>query len=365
MAEYNTYPGRMSLNNMIFSYIKGYINGILPYDDNRCYSENPFVDVESIARNVGIKDVIYTSFTEDYETIAKKYHIKNIQSFRMELLANEHAFLYEVDGEFLIFVNNLKKIDSQRFSITHEIEHYISKKDAKYLKKNNYISSFSLAQAVAYLYLSSSFNINNQTSPRMDLLPDMDVVKALVEQLPKTDNSTKRKTDYIKQLKKMEKNRQGANDLKTNRYIGSVSKIIAKDLSTLFNKYISEKIPRAILHKQLKQARKKIQVSLLLYNTITEVVEEEIADYFAANLLVPTELLTLWEQKPDSKTARAFGVPVKCIKKRKKYEIEQELDYITSEYLSSYAEIDGSVPSIPDESTQTSGRCEFHDTGRG
>ena len=354
---------KMSLNNLIYSYIKGYINNIIPFDENRCYSENPYVDVESVAKNVGIKDVVYTSFNEDPKIISKRYNIKNVQEFTAEFYENENAFLFEVNGEYLIFVNSRKDIENQRFFIAHEIEHYISKKNSKHPSKNSYISSYLLAQIVAYLYLSSSFKINNKHAPKFNLMPDIEIVKTLIEHLPKTDNTTKRKTDYIKQLKKLEK-KSITGDLITKWNDRFESKIIANDISILFNKNISEKMIRAIFRKQLKQAKKRISVGLLLFNIIKEVVEEEIADYFAANLLVSTESLILWENKPNSKTAQAFKVPVKCIKKRKKYEIKHELDYITLEYLTYDKEIEVSAPLKTDEMKHITGGYNLNDTGR-
>jgi Zn-dependent peptidase ImmA (M78 family) len=55
-----------------------------------------------------------------------------------------------------------------------------------------------------------------------------------------------------------------------------------------------------------------------------EAVGEDIADFFAANLLVPTERFILWDDKTDNEIAIAFKVEEKCIKKRRK-EIEYEL----------------------------------------
>jgi len=53
-----------------------------------------------------------------------------------------------------------------------------------------------------------------------------------------------------------------------------------------------------------------------------EAVGEDIADYFAANLLIPTERFILWDDRPDNEIAIAFGVEEKCIRKRK-----EEIDY--------------------------------------
>jgi Zn-dependent peptidase ImmA (M78 family) len=58
-----------------------------------------------------------------------------------------------------------------------------------------------------------------------------------------------------------------------------------------------------------------------------EAVGEDIADFFAANLLVPTERFILWDEKTDSEIAAAFGVEEECIKKRRK-EIGYELQFL-------------------------------------
>jgi len=58
-----------------------------------------------------------------------------------------------------------------------------------------------------------------------------------------------------------------------------------------------------------------------------EAVGEDIADYFAANLLIPTERFILWEDKTDEEIAKAFGVESKCIKKRRE-EIGYELNVL-------------------------------------
>jgi hypothetical protein len=62
---------------------------------------------------------------------------------------------------------------------------------------------------------------------------------------------------------------------------------------------------------------------------IADDVENEIADYFAANLVVPVERFILWRNKSTSKIARAFKVEEKCIKKRMT-EIPSELEYLKS-----------------------------------
>jgi len=56
----------------------------------------------------------------------------------------------------------------------------------------------------------------------------------------------------------------------------------------------------------------------------TKAYIEIIADYFAANLLIPTESFILFDDKTDKEIALIFYVEEKCIKKRRT-EIEQEI----------------------------------------
>jgi Zn-dependent peptidase ImmA (M78 family) len=75
---------------------------------------------------------------------------------------------------------------------------------------------------------------------------------------------------------------------------------------------------------------------------------EDIADFFAANLLVPTERFILWDDKTDDEIAGVFGVEVKCIKKRKE-EIEHELRILAPKNLSSDENRDGQALLAADE----------------
>lgn len=57
-------------------------------------------------------------------------------------------------------------------------------------------------------------------------------------------------------------------------------------------------------------------------------------DYLKYYVQVPTERFVLWEDKPDEVIAKAFGVDLKCIAKRRK-EIEDELILLTPENMAS------------------------------
>jgi len=71
----------------------------------------------------------------------------------------------------------------------------------------------------------------------------------------------------------------------------------------------------------------------LVLNLTNMLYEEELADYFAANMLVPLERFQLWEERKDRTIAKAFKVSTACIIKRR-HETESEQEYL-SKYLSS------------------------------
>jgi len=88
-----------------------------------------------------------------------------------------------------------------------------------------------------------------------------------------------------------------------------------------------------------------------------KVFTEIIADYFAANLLIPTERFILIDDKSDEEIAKAFGVEPKCIKKRRG-EIEQEIAFLTPENLSSDIQIKNKAPlSLDDLDHILEGHC--------
>jgi len=66
----------------------------------------------------------------------------------------------------------------------------------------------------------------------------------------------------------------------------------------------------------------------------TKAYVETVADYFAANLLIPTESFILFDDKTDEEIALIFNVEEKCIKKRRT-EIEQEITLLEPVNLAS------------------------------
>jgi Zn-dependent peptidase ImmA (M78 family) len=59
-------------------------------------------------------------------------------------------------------------------------------------------------------------------------------------------------------------------------------------------------------------------------------IEDVIAGYFAANVLLPIERFVLWEDKTDEEIARAFKVVKECVQARRK-EIPYELELLAPE----------------------------------
>jgi uncharacterized phage-associated protein len=184
-----------NVKTSIFKEIKECVDFLTPDDEDVCLSDNPYIDIEAIASNRGI----------------------NIHRVPPDEVLYKHAILIGKD----IFLNNNDNNEKQRFSIAHEIYHFLT-------RRNN-----EEALAVA---------------------------------------------------------RQGETWKKKNA---------GSDIA----------------------------------------IEEEIADYFAANLLIPTERFILWEDKTDEEIAKAFGVEPKCINKRKE-EIEYELKMMVPQSLPSDIDIE-------------------------
>ena len=90
---------------------------------------------------------------------------------------------------------------------------------------------------------------------------------------------------------------------------------------------------------------------------------EDVADFFAANLLIPTERFILWEDKPNEEIARAFGVEPRCIEVRRE-EIEHELDLMAPKNLSSDVNLNEIAPLLLDDLDNILEGQSTRDTGR-
>jgi Zn-dependent peptidase ImmA (M78 family) len=287
------------LQSGIFFSIKSCVDRLLSEVHIITSSETPMVDIEAIAKKVGIKDILYVE-------------PKDSPDFNK----NQHAFLKEIDGEYVILVNKLESEDEQRFSIAHEIEHFISMQvDKNVIPWTDYFPSFSIAHEISHLFVyKTSKQIKSNYFPK----------RAIIEA----------RSNYLTELETLEKKQNGVNDIPKN--IAKHSSALTADFATyIFNKPVSEKNTYVIFQKYAKAEYEKIGFKKVLYKTVAETIKEEIADYFAANLLVPTESFVQWKDKPDNKTACVFGVPEKCIVKRKKYEIDYESEFLALKNISS------------------------------
>jgi len=291
----------VSNRDKIYSFIKNGVDKILPEEENLCYSENPSVDIYMVAEKMGI-----------YE----------ISPAPKELISNEHAkikekTIYNDQGipqkKPVIYINDEDTPDEQRFSIAHDIFHL-------------------LADDIS----SSKYRINEKSPIKIFNIYELFL-----------------------------------NRINLGKSLSDISKIIANNISEILEKQVSEEKGRIILEKKLIPIYEDFIKSLIFdekyieefknkYDTSNEIIKnaifeatletfnEEIADYFAANLLVPTERFILWEDKSDKEIALAFGVPENCIKKRRE-EIEYELDFLTPKNLSSDIIIEEHAPLSIDE----------------
>jgi Zn-dependent peptidase ImmA (M78 family) len=261
----------------VFPDIKRYINKLILKDTptKTNYTKNPSVNVKYIAKKLGLKIILF-SF-EDFFNILKKHNIdiKSIQNFNHNFMIPKHAFL--AYKEAIIFVNKNDSIEERLFSIAHEIFHFVFLKD-----QNN-----------------------------MDIITDKK--RIWTAQLEKKFN-----------IKSLKENNQSDNDSLASRFHFAArdnKEARKKFMSVLRNIHLEEDMFIAIIYDTL-------------IKDMSDMVEDEIADYFAANLLVPVERFILWDDKPEEEIAKAFRTVERCIQKRK-LEIKNELRIMKPKNLSS------------------------------
>jgi len=71
------------------------------------------------------------------------------------------------------------------------------------------------------------------------------------------------------------------------------------------------------INEQYKKIKTENIKNIISVKLLQELVDDRLADFFAASLLVPINRFLLWEDKQDDEIAAAFGVEVKCIGKRR------------------------------------------------
>ena len=263
---------RMAELKKVFAFIKKHTDQILEDDTDGIFSEKPFVDVETLAKKAGITE---------------------IRLVPPEEINYEHARLRGT----VILVNKEDSPEEQHFSVAHEICHFIftGKEAAR-----------SVTNPQFDIWEKQGKNIDEIFSRQLAQASSKELGIIVMGHIGKPISAKAEKIVYEK--------------------IGKVIfEIMGENITKLKGKTITNKTTISIFE----------EIKAAFYEVIKATVEEEVADYFAANLVVPTERFVLWEDKPDEEIARAFGVTRECIKKRREEEIEHELNFMTPKNLSS------------------------------
>ena len=279
-----------------FSFVKNKVNELLGTDGSTSFSENPFVDIETIAANAGIT---------------------KIEPVTPEKVYNEHARLEGTK----ILVNKDDSHEEQRFSIAHEIFHYL-------VNNGNKLPQAARSNLQHEIFRDQKGDIQEATAQAYKAIGKIiyENVGKPISERTKSIILGKIGVAVMKVIEKHLKNK----------------KISKKEMNSFYNDIILKTIEHGIMNA----------------------IVEEIADYFAANLLVPTERFILWEDKTDKEIAQAFGVTEGCVRKRRNEEIEHELNFMVPQNQSSKVGIEEESPLSLDELDLVLEGCNNHDTGR-
>jgi len=225
----------------------------------------------------------------DIRAIAMENDITAIEPVPKKSIPEKHATL----ENGVIKLNEEDEPFEQNFSIGHELEHHIKQK-ADEMKKAN-----EREQMMAFKKVEI-----------MNILDKRDVKQAnsVFEEAARSN--------YDRVIKA----------LKNRDYVTKIAKSIAENASANLGKHIPEDKALNSIAKLICMGNGVLDNDFILEAT-DDLYNEEIADYFAANLLVPIERFMLWEDKPDDEIAEKFKVPVECIKKRRE-EVALELEYL-------------------------------------
>jgi len=280
MAIYNISLSK-NLNNLHknFLTIRKKTNEILLKYDDVNYLDDPSVDIKAIAKENGIAVIPVPPQDINYE----------------------HAVLDDTDKDNIIIkVNQEDSEEGQLFSTAHEMEHFFKKK-ADMLEKADVFKNFDKVKKNSILKEADTFK-------NSDRLNDL---------AARSGGNYKEAVRILKKVKGTE----------------LVSKCVAETVTRNLGKKVSKDKAYVELAKQVIKNTGSIQKKneSFLLNVINKLYDEEIADYFAANILVPTERFILWKNKSNKVIAKKFKVPEACISKRRE-EIKNELKFITSKY---------------------------------
>jgi Zn-dependent peptidase ImmA (M78 family) len=257
------------------------------YNDNS-FVEDPSVPIRAIALENGIKDIIPVPPEE---------------------INCEHAVL----DNGIIKLNNTDKDEEQCFSIGHELKHFLLGDEEYYNKKvmklkDPYIV-FEKPEVKAYvaryvpMVQSHRYARGEQAARAADNLDS-----------EKTNNVYKSYFDFLSvYIAEIVSNNMGKTVIPKKAY---------NVINKIYTDYSNDK------DNDDKKVCNYANSRHIITDAINKLYDEEKADYFAANLLVPTNRFILWEDKEDEEIAKAFKVPIGCIKKRRE-EIEHEIEFTT------------------------------------
>jgi hypothetical protein len=246
------------------------------YKDNS-FVKDPSVPVDEITIEKGIK----------VELVSPKE------------INHEHA----VSDEGVIKLNNKDKEEERRFSTGHELKHILLGSREYYKKKR--------------IILRKPYSVYK----RPEVVKKTKTLRARYATSPETPQSAEIYRGYF----------------------GLLSKHVAEVVSKNIGKPVTADKASNVIYKLYSEYEKNNEwLEAFRYavgkdfitDSINKLYDEELADYFAANLLVPTDRFILWEDKKNEEIAKAFKVPVECIKKRRE-EIQYEIGFTTLTNLSS------------------------------
>jgi len=293
-------PSSENFRNVFFN-IKERTDKILSrfYDDS--IIESPSVDIRAIADNIGIKDIIFVS---------------------PDIIQDDHSHLTKYD---IILLNEEDSPEEQNFSIAHEIAHFTS--------RENDVIDIARGEAEAKI-----------EKLKYNLLNFYTIILSYSKQIAKIVTAEIGKPVTEKKAYQL-LTRIANNSLLTNEK-NFLEKVKGVNREVIYY--------RNMLHVLIKEMDNNF------LNILKRIYDEEIADYFAANLLVPTEQFILWQNKPTEEIAKAFKVDKRCIEKRK-YEIQYELDFIMPKDLASDINLENQIPLSSDELCRLAGGLAIHD----
>jgi hypothetical protein len=263
---------------MVFFDIKQKTDELLSAHNNVDFMKNPAVDVDAIAIENGVIEIIPVPKNE---------------------IPGKHATL----KNGVIKLSD-EKSEDQRFSTGHELEHHIKEKADKKKKKS-----------IRYLFERIKGFFKNVG---IKITPDKQSENQVKSVLKEAARSC-----YDRLIQ----------ELKEIPYFTIIAKPITDIASYKFGKSISEDKAYNSIAKLIRIGNQFDGELILkspnefILKAADDLYNEEIADYFSANLLVPIERFVLWEDKLDDEIAAAFQVTEDCIKKRRE-EVELELEYL-------------------------------------